>query len=103
MTDLPALFRVLADRFGEEVEAERRPTLEDVRRFVSGRIAVLLDRNPGFLMSILYRIDVPEEQVRAAFRHERTEAIPDRLAELIVTRQLEKLETRRLYRNHEAR
>lgn len=101
MRDLPATFRALAEQFGGDTDLSATPTLEDVHRFVAAHVARLLDQNPAMLMSILYRIDVPEHSVQAVMRHARHEAIPEELAKLIVARQLEKMEMRRRRRNAE--
>ena len=75
------------------------PTLEEVRQFVKTNVERLLDQNPGMLMSILYRIDVPESQVQDVLRRVGHGEIPDRLTDLIVERQLQKVHLRRKYRD----
>lgn len=73
------------------------PTLDDVRRYLTGRIAELLERRPALLMSLLYRIDVAERDVQQALRAAPPGALPGALADLVLARQLQKLETRRRY------
>ena len=87
-----------ADAAGAEVPAAGQ-TLDDVRRFVAAHVARLLDHNPALLMHVLYRVDVPEAEVRRAFAEAPPAALADRLAELLVARQLDKLATRRRYRD----
>ncbi len=102
MSDVPATYRMLAAHYGNETEGADmtgRITLEEVRRFVAEHVARLLDRNPELLMSILYRIDVAEEEVRSVLARARREDIPQQLADLIVERQLEKAAMRRRYRS----
>ena len=82
-------------------EATASLTLDDVRRWVAGQIAHLLNRNPALLMSALYRIDVPERSVKQAFAQAPPESLPDVLADLAIQRQLEKLRYRRRYRSPE--
>lgn len=72
-------------------------TLDDVRRFVTGRIAALLDRRPEYLMHVLYRVDVAEADVKAVFESAPPDEIAARLADLLVERQMEKLRLRRRY------
>ncbi|GIV59366.1 hypothetical protein GQ464_006765 [Rhodocaloribacter litoris] len=77
-------------------------TLDDVRRFLIERIGFLLDRNPGLLMSILYRIDVAEAKVTRALTDAAPADLPALLADLVIERQLQKLHHRRRYRDDAA-
>ncbi|WP_457654107.1 hypothetical protein [Rhodocaloribacter sp.] len=102
---LPETLTTLSAAFapGAELAPGAHPTLDDVRAFVTEKIAGLLDRNPGMLMSILYRIDVAEDKVTAALTTCSPEAIPAALADLVIERQLQKLRIRRHYREQAAR
>ena len=88
---------VLGDAFA--LTATRLPSLDDVRRLLARRIGELLDQQPSLLMSLLYRIDVAERDVQHVLAEAPVSAIPEQLADLIVARQLEKVETRRRYRH----
>ena len=99
VSNLPELYRQLAGSF-EDAPLEAPPgalTLEEVKDFVKTHVERLLDTNPGLLMSILYRIDVAEADVQEVMRSARVDEIADHLADLIVRRQLQKLELRRKY------
>lgn len=73
----------------------RRPTsLEELKAFLVPRISALLDKNPGYLMSILYRIDVDEEKVKRVLNDCPFEDIASQLAELMIDRELQKIKTR---------
>lgn len=74
-------------------------SLEDVRRFLVQHVTRLLDRNRALLMHILYRVDVAERDVTRAFATCTPEELPGRLADLLIERQLQKLRTRRTYRD----
>ncbi|WP_456424999.1 hypothetical protein [Rhodocaloribacter sp.] len=104
-TLLPETLATLSAAFapGAELVPVEHPTLDDVRAFLTEKIAVLLDRNPGMLMSILYRIDVAERKVTAVLTTYSPEAIPPALADLVIERQLQKLRIRRHYREKAAR
>jgi|26BtaG_2_1085354.scaffolds.fasta_scaffold00041_17 hypothetical protein len=53
------------------------------------------------LISILYRIDIPQEKAMAALaENAKKETAGETLAQLIITRQLEKVITRRKYRKN---
>jgi len=74
-------------------------TMDDVKRMLIERIIHLLQRNPERLMAILYRIDVSESAVNDIFSHAMPLDVPDRLADLIIERQLLKAESRARYRS----
>ncbi len=62
---------------------------------VAERVAELLERQPEYLMSLLYRLDVLEEKIVPVMRGQSAEPIPVALARLIVERQKQRLHTRR--------
>ncbi len=100
--ELPDTLNELASSFGQERPAQvEHPTLEQVHTFVAANVTRLLENNPGLLMSILYRIDVPEPKVRHVLESEPPAVIVDRLTTLIIERQLEKVRIRRQYREQE--
>lgn len=102
--ELPDALNALARSFGADQEPaapDSRPTMEEVHSFVSTHVARLLDQNPGMLMSILYRIDVPERNVRHVLESAPPSVIVDRLTALIIERQLEKVRLRRRFREQE--
>jgi hypothetical protein len=70
--------------------------LEELRIWLTTQITLLLDSDMQKLMNILYRIDVSENKVKVAFsdNHPAKE-----IADLIIERELQKVETRRKYRN----
>lgn len=72
-------------------------TLEDVRTFVAAHIERLLQEKPDLLMSILYRIDVPEHLVRDVFESVPHDDLAVRLTDLMIDRELRKVRTRRRY------
>lgn len=73
-------------------------TLDDVRRYLTAQVQRLLDRHPERLMHVLYRVDVDEEAVMRVMDESPPGQLPGDLAELLLQRQLQKLETRRRYR-----
>lgn len=100
--DLPQALNALASSFGsgDDLPANlQQVSLEQVHAFVSARVAKLLDENPALLMSILYRIDVAEPHVRRVLERESPDEMVDRLSSLMIQRQLEKVRTRRYYRD----
>jgi hypothetical protein len=72
-------------------------SIEEVHRFVTARIRALLDDRRELLFSILYRIDVAENDVLTVLEEASPADSPSRLADLVIRRQLQKLELRRRY------
>lgn len=93
---VPDMVALMPREFG--LEPTGFASLDEVKRFLVGRITVLLDRNPALLMSILYRIDVPEPKVQRALRGSPPGALAADLADLIIERQVQKARLRQQYR-----
>lgn len=63
------------------------------------QVETLLRDRRELLMSLLYRIDVDEALVVDTFRSYPYDTIASRLADLIIERQVQKVQIRRAYRN----
>lgn len=100
---LLALESLLSDPATGSLEATEKLTYEHFRDLLAGRIRTLLERRRELLFSILYRIDVSERAVKSVIASAATEDIPHHLADLVIERQLQKMETRRRYRERSAR
>ena len=61
-------------------------------------IADLLDHNFDKLCNMMYRHDVPESRFHAALEAGSTDSSADLLADIVIERELQKMETRRAYR-----
>lgn len=83
----------------EQALLEASLTLVELRAALTRHVARLLATNPALLMSLLYRVDVPERAVKTAFAAAPEGALAEELAELILRRQLQKLATRGAYGN----
>jgi len=70
-----------------------------VRARLVERIIQLLNTNPERLMAILYRIDVSEARVNEIFSTALPPDMPERIADLVIERQLAKAETRARYKD----
>lgn len=97
--DLAPTAAALVRAFGGAPGEAAPPSLEALRRYLTGHVARLLDRNPALLMSILYRVDVAERDVRHAFRTSPPDGLPADLADLLIARQIAKLRLRRAHAN----
>jgi hypothetical protein len=72
--------------------------LEQLRRKLTKKISELMDTNYEKLINILYRIDISENQLNELFGSKNREFIPARLADLIIERQVQKINFRNMYR-----
>lgn len=69
-------------------------SLEALKSIVSKQVLYLLERDIERLMQAMYRIDVPEHSFKAALT---SEDPAGHLAELVLQRELMKVQTRRWY------
>jgi hypothetical protein len=72
--------------------------LDELRKYLAKKIAELLDTNYEKLINILYRIDVNEEKLNKLFGGKNREPIPGKLADLIIERQIQKINIRNMYK-----
>jgi hypothetical protein len=90
------LSRLFADG-SEDLTDQQALSLEELRRYVAENVSRLLDRNPSMLMSILYRVDVSERDVKHAFSETDPNQLPLVLADLLIERQIFKMKIRQAY------
>ncbi len=76
-------------------------TIDELRRILAIRLDELLVSNVEKLLSILYIIDVTQKKLDDIFASQSREEIPMLLADAIIDRQLNKVKTRRYYKNIE--
>lgn len=69
---------------------------EQVLEVLTDRIGELLARQPDYLMSMLYRLDVSEQAVRSALNDDQHPA--QALAQLVLQRQRQRLATKKKYK-----
>jgi len=75
--------------------------LEEFRVYLTEKMKDLLDNNFNLLINTLYRIDISEKKLSGLFASKNKESIPERLAELIIDRQIQKINFRKRYREGE--
>lgn len=73
--------------------------LKELRNYLSHKIIELMDRNYDLFFKALYRIDISEEKLQRLFAVGNKEFIPSALADLIIERQIQKLEFRKKYKS----
>ena len=69
---------------------------EELLSLLADRIADLLEKQPEFLMSLLYRLDVLEEKIHSVMRPDAPEPANWGLARLVLERQKQRAETKRM-------
>lgn len=74
-------------------------SLAEIRQNVTNVIRELLDKNMEKLMSILYRIDVNQSRTDEIMSSSNKDDVASQLAEEIIMRQLQKIETRNKYKS----
>lgn len=72
--------------------------LEEFRKYLTEKMKEMLDKNYNLLINTLYRIDISEKNLSELFSSKNKELIPEKLADLIIERQVEKINFRKLYR-----
>ena len=70
---------------------------DELLRMISGRVTELLNEDPGLLFSYMYRLDIDEQKLKHAVQHYNGQAQITALSELILQRQLLRIELRKKY------
>lgn len=73
--------------------------LEEFRRYLTEKMKDMLEGNYNLLINTLYRIDISERKLSELFSARNRESIPEKLADLIIERQIEKINYRKKYRD----
>lgn len=71
--------------------------LEEFRKYLTEKMKEMLDNNYNLLINTLYRIDISEKKLAELFSSKNKECIPQKLADLIIERQIEKIYFRKRY------
>jgi hypothetical protein len=83
------------------LEAEDLPatinSLEKLREELKKVVSYLMDKDLNRLLNALYRIDVSEAKVKLVLSKEAPDQLSGALTDLIIARELQKIETRRKY------
>ena len=73
--------------------------LEEFRKYLTEKMKDMLDKNYNLLINTLYRIDISEKKLAELFSNKNKEHIPEKIADLIIERQIEKINYRKRYRS----
>lgn len=72
--------------------------LEEFKNYLTEKMKDLLDNDYNLLINTLYRIDISEIKLSELFSSRNKESIPEKLADLIIERQVQKINFRKKYR-----
>ena len=81
-------------------DAQSINNLQQLEQMVAQAVLYLLCIDLSRLLNILYRIDVEEQQVKKAMLAPTEEEVAGQIARLIIKRELQKAQTRFIYRNN---
>lgn len=73
------------------------PSEQDLLAAIQDRVAFLLQNDPDLLMSYMYRLDIDEKKINAVLNEGAGHDVVLALADLILQRQKQRLETRKKY------
>jgi hypothetical protein len=95
----PSIINSATSRLQNLFEVENLPVsnLESLHFKLASVVLHLLNSDLPKLLQILYRIDVEEKSVKEAMIADDTELIAERIARLILKRELQKAELRQKY------
>ena len=72
-------------------------TYGQLKQYLIGHINKLLTNDFAALVQLLYRMDIPEEKLRYYLQENKDEMAAGLFAEMMIERQLQKAESRRLF------
>ena len=91
----------IRDQFGLEnipVElTDKEQQYEALKKLLSKRIAEMIDHEFDGFVNLLYRIDINESKVKEALSEQPFSKGVEKVADMIIQRQLEKIATRRQF------
>lgn len=100
-----AISKIIVDfDFDEEkmnLPEEVEPKLDQFRKILIREVSYLLENNLEKLKWILYRVDVDEKKLKKALTEVPPADTPALIADMIITRQIKKAETRAAFKKNE--
>ena len=82
----------------DEVELQAALSWSSLKSRLSPIIRDLLDHDLNRLLNVFYKIDISEEQFKMILSCSPADQLADKLADLVIEREMLKMETRRKYR-----
>lgn len=69
-------------------------SISDFKHYLTQKLAEMLEKDFNGLINLLYRIDIDENNLQELFSSQNKEFIPSALADLIIKRQIQKINLR---------
>jgi hypothetical protein len=88
--------------FGLLGEEDDKPSEEVIFQMLCDKIAWLIEHNMEYLLSLLYRNDVPESKIYIALLPDNPDPANIALAKLVIERQKQRLETKKEFGKQDA-
>jgi hypothetical protein len=88
--------------FGLLGEEDDKPSEEVIFQMLCDKIAWLIEHNMEYLLSLLYRNDVPESKIYKALLPDNPDPANIALAKLVIERQKQRLETKKEFGKQDA-
>jgi hypothetical protein len=101
MTPVPETYlQVTARELGETMELRLPETVsyDQLEELLAQRLETLISRNFQHFVFLLYRIDVPENQIRNILDTDAGAGAYHKIAALLIERQLQKIKSREMYK-----
>ncbi|MCX7876464.1 MAG: hypothetical protein N2321_09905 [Melioribacteraceae bacterium] len=103
MNTEPELFPSLIEKLNNDFSLDKNslPTkvdFEALKKFFTEKVRQLMSSNYERFLNSLYRIDVDEKKLNEILHSKDKTTIPEKLAELIIERQLLRVKTQLLYK-----
>lgn len=101
--DIKSLQKFVSKDFVKDDETSLIPNndfekLEEFKKYLIEKLTDMIDNNFNLLVNTLYRIDISEQKLSELFSAKNRENIPEKLADMIIERQLQKIQFRKQYR-----
>jgi hypothetical protein len=97
------LYPTLVEKLNKDFSLEKnllpaRLDMTDIRNHLINKVKELMARDYQLFLNSLYRIDVNENKVRMVLNSKDKTSIPEKLADIIIERQLLRIRTQLLYK-----
>ena len=86
------------NRTNIEVVDDYSKDIEALKNHLSQKVAEMMEKDFDRFLNNMYRIDVSEIRVKQILKESSFGSIPEKLAELIIERQVQRIKTQRLYK-----
>lgn len=89
-------FSLIQKELGLDASDNGEISDEEMVSIIAERVEAMIDKDPGLLMSYLYRLDVSEKKAKNALEQEKV-PVSFAVAELIWSRQKKRMQTKKEY------